>query len=338
VIKNLQAELVLDVNKDPDYAANVPGIEAQMTIPLMSQERLIGTLNVQTRDPSRFNPHIFDFVKLLSARIASSLDNARLYYILSKQYEELENVYEHVSGLEQLKSQIIRIAAHDLRNPLGVISGYLQVIDGDPALSLPDHTKEQLKIIGESAERIDKISRDILTLERVQSSQRGINMDMVDLTEMVRTSYNEHVPQAALKEQEFQLLPLPAALRVQGDAILLRECVNNLISNAIKYTPNKGRVSVNLKVNKNSAIFEVEDNGYGIPADQQADLFKPFYRVKLKITRDIKGTGLGLSLVKNIIERHNGTIRFRSVYEKGSMFGFELPILGKPKKPKKGSS
>lgn len=333
VIKTLQPDLVLDVSKDPDYVANVPGIQAQMTIPLMSQERLIGTLNVQTREPSRFTAQIFNFIKLLSARIASSLDNARLYYILSKQYEELENVYDHVSGLEQLKSQIIRIAAHDLRNPLGVISGYLQVIEGDPGLTLPDHTKEQLKIIGESADRIDKISRDILTLERVQSSQRGISMEMVDLTEMVRTAYNDHVAQASLKEQDFQLTPLPALL-VQGDSILLRECVNNLIGNAIKYTPNKGRVTVNLKLDKNTAVFEVEDTGVGIPEDQQTDLFKPFYRVKLKETRDIKGTGLGLSLVKNIIERHNGSICFHSVYTKGSTFGFELPIVGKPKKTK----
>ena len=338
VIKTLQPELVSDVNNDPDYIANVAAMKAQITIPLISQERLIGTLNVQSRDSARFTRQIFDFVKLLSARIASALDNARLYYILSKQYEELENVYEHVSGLEQLKSQIIRIAAHDLRNPLGVISGYLQVIDGDPDLTLPDRTKDQLKIIGESADRIDKISRDILTLERVQSAQRGINMDTVDLTEMVKSSYKEHVPQAAMKGHDFQLLPLPAALKVQGDAILLRECVNNLISNAIKYTPDKGRVTVNLRVDNNTAVFEVEDNGYGIPEDQQADLFKPFYRVKLKQTRGINGTGLGLSLVKNIIERHNGHICFRSVYEKGSMFGFALPLLNKTKKTKsKGS-
>ncbi|MEO8611696.1 MAG: PAS domain S-box protein [Chloroflexota bacterium] len=338
VVKTLQPELVSDVTKDPKYVANVSDTESQITIPLISQERLIGTLNVQTRDHSRFSPQIFDFVKLLASRIASALDNARLYYILSKQFEELENVYEHVSGLEQLKSQIIRIAAHDLRNPLGVISGYLQVIDGDTDLILPDRTKEQLKIIGESADRIDKISRDILTLERVQSAQRGINMDTVDLTEMVKSSYNEHVPQAALKSQDFQLLPLPAALKVQGDPMLLRECVNNLISNAIKYTREKGRITVNLTVDKNSAVFEVEDNGYGIPEDQQPNLFKPFYRVKLRETRDIKGTGLGLSLVKSIIERHNGHIRFHSVYGKGSLFGFEMPLLTKPKKTKKNGN
>ncbi|MBZ0288414.1 MAG: PAS domain S-box protein, partial [Anaerolineae bacterium] len=210
VIRTLQPELVSDVSTDPDYVGNVPNIEAQITIPLMSQERLIGTLNVQTRDTARFTQQIFDFVKLLSSRIASALDNARLYYILSKQYEELENVYEHVSGLEQLKSQIIRIAAHDLRNPLGVITGYLQVIDGDPALDLPQHTKEQLKIIEDSANRIEKISRDILTLERVQNAQRGINLETVNLTDMVKSSYQEHVPQAAMKCHDFQLMPLPA--------------------------------------------------------------------------------------------------------------------------------
>jgi PAS domain S-box-containing protein len=329
VARTLQPEWIKDVSKDADYVGNVPGIKSQITVPLLAQERLIATLNVQTSDPKRFTQQIFDFIKLLASRIASALDNANLHQMLQQHFDELHNVYEQVSDLEQLKSQIIRIAAHDLRNPLSIISGFLQVIQTDPDLQLPERTLGNLRIIGENADRIEKISRDILTLERVQ---RGIHMDAVDLTEMVRTSYNEQVAQATMKSIDFQLMPLPAAITVQGDSILLHETVSNLIGNALKYTRDNGRVVVNLRVVKGAAVFEVEDNGYGIAADKQGELFKPFYRVNDKETRHIPGSGLGLSLVKSIVERHDGKVMFQSIYGQGSTFGFELPLARKGKK------
>jgi two-component system phosphate regulon sensor histidine kinase PhoR len=101
--------------------------------------------------------------------------------------------------------------------------------------------------------------------------------------------------------------------------------VDNLIGNAIKYTPENGAVTVRLSSEAGGIIFEVEDTGFGIPADRQARLFQPFYRVKTAETRRVEGTGLGLHLVKNIVERHHGRIRFHSEYGKGSVFGFELP-------------
>jgi len=331
VARTQRAELVANVNEDPDYLPNVLATHAQITIPLMAQERLIGTLNVQTPQPGRFTTAIFDFLKLLSSRIATALDNARLHDSLQKHYDDLQTIHQQVSQLEQLKSLIIRIAAHDLRNPLGVISGYLQMIEIDQDLHLPERTVEQLRIITDSADRIDKISRDILTLDRVQ---RGIVTETVDLAEMVRTNYVEHVPQAGLKKLDFQLEPVPKSLLIQGDSVLLRETVSNLISNAIKYTLDGGRVTVRLMVEGEQVIFEVEDTGYGIPEEQQANLFNPFFRVKLTETRDIKGTGLGLNLVKNIVERHEGTIRFHSVYQQGSTFGFQLPLPPSAKRKK----
>jgi signal transduction histidine kinase len=99
----------------------------------------------------------------------------------------------------------------------------------------------------------------------------------------------------------------------------------NLINNAIKYTPPAGRVDVHLRLDANNAIFEVKDNGYGVPEEQQARLFEPFYRVRTNETKKIEGTGLGLHLVKNIVDRHNGRMIFSSVYGEGSTFGFTLP-------------
>lgn len=327
VFQNQRAELVSDVTIDPDYIQNVIETQAQMTLPLVVNERLIGVLNVQTIDPNRFTPQMFDFMKVLVARIASALENARLYHISQTQLGELQNLYQQVSNLEQMKTQMIRVAAHDLRNPLGVISGYLQMLNLDLKEHLTERSNEHFTIIQQSIERIDKITRDILTLEKVNASQ-DLPDERVDMTEIVKASCEEFRIQAVEKHIDYHLEIDPKGTNVQGDRILLRESVGNLISNAIKYTPENGQVAVHLKSNKEQVIFEVSDTGYGIPAEQQANLFKAFYRVNLKETRSIKGTGLGLHLVKSIIERHRGEMHFRSDYGKGSTFGFELPCAG----------
>jgi PAS domain S-box-containing protein len=334
--RTTEPELILDVTQDPEYVANVPDMQAQMTLPLMSRDKLIGVLNVQTPEPERFTPQIFDFIKVLGSRIGSALDNAQLYTKTQQQLNELTKLYQQVSDLEQLKTQMIRIAAHDLRNPLGVISGYMQMLDMEIGPSLSDRSREHFGYIKESSDRIDKITRDILTLERI-SAGKDISREPINLTEMIKRAFEDARSQAIAKTQDYRLDlgKSKKPILVVGDRFMLPETVINLITNAIKYTPDGGKVLVQLRTEGDKAFFDVHDTGYGIPEEQQANLFQAFYRVKLKETRSIKGTGLGLHLVKNIIERHHGTMRFHSTYGKGSTFGFELPLNPQSKSRRK---
>lgn len=319
-----EAELVLDVMSDPDYVPNVAHIQAQMTMPLIAQDRLIGTINVQTSEPGRFTPQMFDFLKLLAARIASALDNARLHRTTESQLAELQSLYQQVSSLEQLKTQMIRIAAHDLRNPLGVINGYLQLIRGEQEPPPDPRLLEYVDVMKDSVTRIDKITRDILTLERVSAGRTSMDED-IDMTKLALDAAQASRAQATRKSQDLQVELPQKAVYVRGDRFMLPETAINLISNAIKYTPEGGRIIVRLRTEGDQVIFTVEDNGVGIPEERQAGLFQPFYRVQLKETRAIKGTGLGLHLVKTIIEQHSGHVRFQSTYGQGSTFGFDLP-------------
>lgn len=328
VVRNGEAEMISDVTKDPDYVPNVHETKAQITIPLISQDRMIGVLNVQTPDPDHFTQQMFHFLKVLAARIANALDNARLYDTTQKQLNEMQDLYRQVSDLEQLKTQMIRVAAHDLRNPLGVISGCLQMLTPEMDPTLSDRARDYHRIIGQAVDRMDKITRDILTLERVESGRTFMD-DLIDMGELVNSVCAEFQGQAAEKHLTYKLDISPKILRVYGERAMLSETVSNLISNAIKYTPENGQVCITLKGEGDQVVFEVEDTGYGIPQENQANLFQPFYRVKTNETRTIKGTGLGLHLVKNIVEKHHGQMHFQSTYGKGSTFGFELPLVRK---------
>jgi signal transduction histidine kinase len=113
---------------------------------------------------------------------------------------------------------------------------------------------------------------------------------------------------------------------VMGDVFQLQEAIANLVSNALKYTPRGGKVTLRVQVHREEVVLTVEDNGYGIPEAMQRRLFSAFYRAATKEASQIEGTGLGLHLVKNIVERHNGRTLFHSEYGKGSTFGFALPL------------
>ncbi len=322
-LRRRQPELVADVAADPDYLPLLPKTRAQIAIPLISQDRLVGFLSLEASDPARFTEETFEFVKLLAARIATAVDNARLYRATQAQLAELKELYAQVSNLEQMKTTMIRIAAHDLRNPLSNIMGYLYLLRSE---ALPPTALSYLDHIQRSVERMQMITNNVLSLERLEAL-RDTDAQAVRLSELVEKAFLEHEGQARHKAQRFSLLLPAEPVVVRGDAALLYEAIVNLISNALKYTPEGGRVEVRLQRAAQEAVFEVEDTGYGIPADQQALIFQPFFRVRSKETLDINGTGLGLHLVKNIIDHHHGAMRFHSVYGQGSTLGFRLPLV-----------
>jgi signal transduction histidine kinase len=218
---------------------------------------------------------------------------------------------------------MIRIAAHDLGNPLTSISGYIDMLIES---SLEPRELEYAQLVKESAQQMKKIIRNILSLQRIEELAQGNLNAQLDLGDVVKQVCDS---QRFITSQRGQILKLflpESPIIMKGDNAQLREAVVNLVGNAVKYTPNGGTITVNLETDGEICRFEVHDTGFGIPEDQQQRLFQPFYRVKMPEIAAIDGTGLGLHLVKNIIERHGGTMRFESVYGQGSTFGFELPL------------
>jgi PAS domain S-box-containing protein len=325
VIETEQAQFLPSVAEERDYLPSIPETRAQMLFPLMSYERILGVLNLETNRDDRFNEDTFEFIKLIATRAAVAIENAQLYQIAQDQLARTQELYVQVSELEKLKTDMIRIAAHDLRNPVGIIVGYLELLDWSLAGKITDKQKAQLEAMSRAAQRMERITTDILSLEKIEKLHLGKN-DFIGLNAVVSEVFEEYAGQAADKSQRFTLRMTDEQLSVRADTAQLREAMANLVGNAIKYTPNNGMVSVSLVRERGFAIFNVIDTGYGIPADQQARLFQPFFRADSDETKDIDGTGLGLHLVKNIIIRHEGQMIFESVYGQGSTFGFRLPL------------
>jgi signal transduction histidine kinase len=230
----------------------------------------------------------------------------------------------HLRDLNRFKDDMLRIASHDLRSPLALVSGYAEMIEmevDDPQSTIHRY----VGVIQSTTERIAALVEDILRVERIRTSPLELRetVDMVDLANFVVEGL---VPEAEARRIHLAMHVPPVALApVTADPILIRQAMQNLIGNALKYTLPGGSVQVRLWDEGDRACFAVKDTGVGISAEHLPFVYESFYRVPNENVKAV-GSGLGLSLVKRVIERHAGDVWVTSEPGSGSEFGFWLPV------------
>jgi len=327
VLRTQKAAFVPDVSADPDYVAALPETVAQITIPLMTHRGLVGLLSLESDVPNQFTETLFSVLCILAGRLAVALDNAQLHAQTVQQLEALRELHERVSDLEQVKTIMLQLGAHDLGDPLMLINNFVAYLRNDLQQGMPvgEAQFEYLEQIETAAERIYRISRDILDAERVDLLIDSERFEALSLTALVNDVVDAQRPAAESKDHSLSIdLPHDPAT-VEGVGAVLAQSVTNLINNAIKYTPQGGSISVRVRPDGDDYEFSVTDTGFGIPDEAKDQLFRPLSRVGSRETRRIAGTGFGLYLVKRIVERHGGSVFFTSVHGQGSTFGFRLP-------------
>lgn len=313
---NILLTLYPETTTDPDEMRWLQdiGTKAAAITSLTAQGQVVGiAVLLKSRPPYRYaNSEIF-VAESLASQAASVLRQASLY--------------TEISSLENLKSEMIRMASHDLRAPIANAVGYIELLDMELEMvsAKTSDIDSFLDSIRRSLKMMDNLVDNLLTLERVES-QRNQPWETFDFDELLRTTFDEHLPTANLKKHQMKLAIQEDSYTIRGHRTQLQQALSNLIGNAIKYTPEGGHVEVRLEAEGMRLHFVVVDNGYGIPEDRQSRIFQRFYRAKTPGTEHISGTGLGLSLVKTVIERHGGEIYFVSHEGEGSRFGFRLPL------------
>jgi two-component system phosphate regulon sensor histidine kinase PhoR len=227
--------------------------------------------------------------------------------------------------LERVRQDFVANVSHELRTPLTAIKGYVEALR-DGGLQEPAQAEKFLGVIQRHADRMDRIVSDLLLLSEMESADRVLQRETVDLRDLIRTAVETLRPLAEGKQQNLQIGPLEGFSALQGDGQKLHQVMVNLLRNAISYTPEGGSITVEAKPATGGVEISVTDNGIGIPPEDLPRIFERFYRVDKGRSRDLGGTGLGLSIVKHIVEAHGGQVRVESKPGKGSRFTFFLPI------------
>lgn len=222
-------------------------------------------------------------------------------------------------------------ASHELRTPLTIIRGETEV-----ALRWAKDPEEMRSVLQSNLEEIDRMGRiidDLLTLAKSEAGEMPLEMKEFSLSDLVQQLYLSGRMLGDAKQMEVSLqLDVAEEIRIRGDELRLRQMFLNLITNAIKYTPERGKVVISMAVDDGRAVVTVRDSGIGIPAEHLPHIFSRFYRIDKARNREDGGTGLGLAIVKWIVEVHDGKIRVTSNPDQGSIFTIYLPIEGPQKK------
>ncbi len=217
----------------------------------------------------------------------------------------------------------MQLASHDLRAPLGVAFGYLDVLLEDLQPMTSFHEKA-LRGIEAALTRMQTLVTELLDLDRIESGLDQLS-EPIDLAALAATVVLDYAESARVKQQQLELQPDGDLPLIHGDPLRLKLALGNLIHNAIKYTPEGGQITVRVSGAEQHVVIEVRDNGYGIPASAQTKLFQRFFRAKAPGTENIAGTGLGLSLAKAVIDQHGGEITVESDTGQGATFRVWLP-------------
>ncbi|MBL8062173.1 MAG: response regulator [Anaerolineales bacterium] len=229
----------------------------------------------------------------------------------------------HFKDLEQVKNEFIATASHDLKNPLTSIGGYTTLLG--QAGPLNEQQQEFVERIQHATKTMGELVQNMMALAQLdlEATQKH---EPVNMKELIAEMAHEFTPQAQEKLQTLTADPISTPVHVNGDPLQLRQVFRNLISNAIKYTPQGGHVHVRAAVKPGLITIEVEDNGYGIPATDLPFIFNRFYRVRSGKALEVEGNGLGLAIVKSVIEQHGGEITVESQFGEGTRFRFVLPF------------
>ena len=241
---------------------------------------------------------------------------------------ELATANTELRTLDEMKSKFVSVAAHELRSPLAAIAGYVELLGDDEFGQISEQQTRFLTVVRRSTVRLLGIVNNLLDATRIETGRLELNLVSKDVMEVVDAVINEQMPQISAKQQSIKLSVGQDVPLVLCDEMRAVQILTNLVSNASKYTLEKGTITIGIDPLPDEGVVRiaVQDNGIGIPVEDQANLFESFYRASNVYHTGASGTGLGLNIARSLVELHGGDIWFESESGVGSTFYFTLSI------------
>lgn len=294
-------------------------VGALLGTPFGVGDGVIGAMLLVAPEPRKWTSHERTALQQATAH------TARAFLAEERRAEQAEHV-ERLEALDRQKDEFVGTVSHELRTPLTSIAGYLEMlVDGD----LGDLSAQQLKaltVIDRNTVRLRGLIEDVLVLNRIETRGLDPSFVPVDICDLVQEVAQDLQPQAAAQDVALVVTPMPAGSIVDGDSLQLCRALTNVMSNAVKFSPGGGTVTVELAVEATRVRVTCRDEGIGIPQADMAQMFSRFFRASNATSQSIPGTGLGLAIVKAIVDAHHGELELHSVEGEGTTVVLVLPL------------
>jgi signal transduction histidine kinase len=303
-------------------------VRSLLCVPLMVHERVIGALAVDQDVPDAFTLQDERILTIAASQAAVAIENARLYQDLKERALHLEKAYIELQEIDRLKDELVQNVSHELRTPLTFVKGYVEMLlDGDMG-QINERQRESLSIVAEKTNAITRLVSDIIFLQQIE--HESLELAELDMAQVVRRAMQSNQASATAAHLTLTSPITPDLAPAYADRDRVNQVLDNLIGNAIKFSPQGGEITVQLEDAGEMLQVSVSDSGIGIPEEQVERIFERFYQVDGSATRKFGGAGLGLAIVKRIVEAHGGRIWVKSQLGRGSTFFFTLPKARSP--------
>ena len=291
------------------------GLRSALAFPVLAGSEVAAVLEFWAAEPGAPSPETLEFMANIGKVLGRVFERTRAERFLAEQNQSLRE-------LDRLKDEFVSLVSHELRTPLTSIRGYLELALEDSE-TLTSDQREYLAVVQRNSERLLRLVGDLLFVAQVDAGRLKIEHEPSDLAAIARESVLGAEPVAAGRGVGLAIEAEPSPM--DGDPARLAQLVDNLVSNAIKFTEPGGTVTVRVRPADAATVLEVSDTGIGIPAEEQEQLFERFFRSSNARRAAIQGTGLGLVIVRAIADAHGGSISMESAERVGTTVRIQLP-------------
>lgn len=327
VVQTGQGRIVNRVHECPD-AYSVPGTpeesQALLAVPLQVKGMTIGVMTLTRESEKDFTSHDLELISSLGNLAAAAIENATLYNQQQERAESLQRAYDELAKIDRLKDELVQNISHELRTPITFIKGYVSLLLDKELGEINEEQSQSLRVVSDKTEQLISLVSSILTLQTVSAD--SLRLEAVSPIELA----DRAIEGASLTAQEIGVRIMTDypdyVLPVMVDPSRITQVFDNLLQNAIKFSPDGGTIAIRVGVEADKVRVEVSDTGIGIASDKVEHIFDRFYQVDGSMTRRFGGAGLGLAICKQIVDAHGGQIRVESEEGIGSTFIFTLPV------------